>query len=75
MSVLLDSIQGHDAVTTRFRRSLEANRLASTFLFVGPEGIGKRSFALALAQALLCLRVSDENLLAACGVCESCQLS
>ncbi len=29
-------------------------RLASSFLFAGPAGIGKRSFAIKLAQALLC---------------------
>ena len=74
MSVLLAQIQGHDAARARFRRSLDAGRLASTFLFVGPEGIGKRSFAMGLAQALLCSHVSEEDPLQACGACESCQL-
>jgi DNA polymerase III subunit delta' len=45
--------------------------LASTFLFVGPEGIGKRKFALALAKSLLCER-RDEAQLDACGMCPSC---
>lgn len=74
MSILLANIQGHDAVRDRFRRSLEAGRLASTFLFVGPEGIGKRSFALGLAQALLCTGTTEEDPLQACGKCESCHL-
>jgi DNA polymerase-3 subunit delta' len=47
-------IQGHDQVADRFRRTLAHGRLANTFLFVGPSGIGKRKFALRLAQALLC---------------------
>lgn len=62
---------GHDAVVERFRRALTNGRLASTYLFVGPSGIGKRSFAIRLAQALLCDRV-PETQLAPCGVCPAC---
>lgn len=62
---------GHDEVADRFRRALAEGRLAHTFLFVGPEGIGKRSFALALAQGLLCERRAAE-LLDPCGQCPSC---
>ena len=50
-------IIGHDDVVERFRRTLTAGRLASTYLFVGPPGIGKRRFALELAHALLCTDV------------------
>src|SRR5262245_57208355 len=62
---------GHDPVLDRFRRTLRAGRLASTFLFVGPPGIGKKSLALYLAQGLLCERQPDE-LLEPCGKCSSC---
>lgn len=64
-------ILGHDDVVERFRRAIARNRLASSFLFVGPEGIGKRTFALKLARALLC-RVSPEAALDPCGRCPSC---
>lgn len=64
-------IQGHDEVVERFRRAIQRRRLASSFLFVGPEGIGKRRFALKLAQALLC-RERPEEALAPCGHCPSC---
>lgn len=67
-------IQGHDEVVDRFRRTLAAGRLASTYLFVGPEGIGKRALALKLAQALLCTR-NEEALLEPCGACASCVLA
>jgi DNA polymerase-3 subunit delta' len=40
-------------------------------LFTGPEGIGKRTFAVALAQALLCER-SEPTRLDPCGKCPSC---
>lgn len=64
-------VHGHDDVVELFRRSLARGRLASTFLFVGPSGIGKRLFAMKLAQALLCQRGSDQRL-EPCGGCTSC---
>jgi DNA polymerase-3 subunit delta' len=64
-------IAGHDALVEQFRRALERGRLASTFLFVGPSGIGKRSFALALAQSLLCSE-RQAAALDPCGKCPSC---
>ena len=65
-------LRGHDAVADRFRRALARGKLASTFLFVGPAGIGKRAFALKLAQSVLCERVPEERL-APCGECPSCR--
>ncbi len=65
-------ILGHDDVVEQFRRALQRGRLASTFLFVGPEGIGKRTFAIKLAQSLSCQTRSEESL-DPCGTCPSCQ--
>ncbi len=65
-------IEGHDHLVTAFRRALANGRLASSFLFVGPAGIGKYSFAIKLAQALLCETSSDEAL-SPCEVCPACQ--
>jgi DNA polymerase-3 subunit delta' len=64
-------ILGHDEVVEAFRRALERGRLASTFLFVGPAGVGKRAFALKLAQALLCTE-RPAALLDPCERCPSC---
>jgi DNA polymerase III subunit delta' len=64
-------LRGNETIVERFRRALARGRLASTFLFVGPAGIGKRTFALRLAQSLLCERVPEERL-APCGECQSC---
>ncbi|HUY34410.1 MAG TPA: DNA polymerase III subunit delta' [Pirellulales bacterium] len=64
-------IQGHDDVVERFRRGLERGRLATTFLFVGPPGVGKHAFALKLAQSLLCPAAPPERL-EPCGHCPSC---
>jgi DNA polymerase-3 subunit delta' len=66
-------IAGHDEVVERFRRILRAGRLASTYLFVGPEGIGKRRFALELAKTLLC-QAANRAAFEPCDRCESCRL-
>lgn len=65
-------IYGHDAVVERFRRNVNAGRLASSYLFLGPAGVGKRTFALKLAKSLLC--TSSHEPLNPCGSCESCRL-
>jgi len=64
-------IYGHDDVVEQFRRALARRRLASSFLFAGPAGIGKRSFAIKLAQALLCQRRAEEAL-DPCAECSAC---
>ena len=64
-------IEGHDEVVDQFRRAIRRGRLASSFLFVGPEGVGKRTFALRLAQALLCT-TRPEAELDPCKTCPTC---
>ena len=64
-------ILGHDEVAEQFRRALQRGRLASSFLFVGPAGVGKRTFAWKLAQTLLCQRRPEEDM-DPCGQCSSC---
>ena len=66
------NIEGHDTTVGHFRRALSRGRLASSFLFVGPAGIGKRTFALRFAKALLC-DVNDEAMMEPCGTCSSCK--
>ncbi len=56
----------------QFRRAVARGRLATSFLFVGPEGIGKRTFAVKLAQALLCPTRADAAL-DPCLACPGCQ--
>lgn len=65
------SIRGHDRAVETLRRTLAQGRLPHAFLFVGPEGIGKRSFAETFAQALLCERAPEADL-NPCGACPSC---
>ncbi len=66
-------IEGHDDIVDRFRRAVRNGRLASTYLFTGPSGIGKRMFALELAISLMCIRPPAP--LSPCGECPSCELA
>src|ERR1044071_10384813 len=65
------NLRGHTEIADQFRQALARSRLASTFLFVGPAGIGKRTFALKLAQGLLCERMPADRL-DPCGQCKIC---
>jgi len=65
------SVRGHDRVIAALRRSMAQGRFPHAFLFAGPEGIGKRLFALTLAQALLCERRPEAEL-EPCGACPAC---
>ena len=63
---------GHDQVWNRFQKSYLNGRLASTYLFVGPPGIGKRTVAIRLAQTLLCEQLGEA--FTACEQCSQCKL-
>lgn len=67
-----DDVLGHDRIREMFATALTKNRLASTFLFVGPAAIGKRKFALMLAKTLLCQNVPAYHM-HPCGNCEDCK--
>jgi DNA polymerase-3 subunit delta' len=63
-------IEGHDAIVQRFATAHERGRIAGSYLFVGPPGVGKGTFALALAKSLTCQAARPG--LVACGACASC---
>ncbi len=62
---------GHQQQREWFRTAIASGRMATSFLFVGPEGIGKRTFARLLAKSLLCQKTEDPSL-DFCGACEHC---
>lgn len=62
-----NSIIGHDRQKNILRRALTNQRVAHAYLFEGPDGVGKRLVALALARALLCETGQG------CGDCSPCR--
>jgi DNA polymerase-3 subunit delta' len=55
-----------------FRRAVQRGRTAHAYVFVGPEGVGKRLVARNLAQCLFCERIPEAQL-DACGECPACK--
>jgi DNA polymerase III subunit delta' len=64
-------VRGHDRVVESLRSSVRQGRLPHALLFAGPAGIGKRTFARKLAQALLC-ETRREADLDPCETCAGC---
>lgn len=69
-------IRGQGRAVVRLRRAWAAGRLPQAYCFLGPPGAGKRTTALALAQAVNCLAPvlgpggAPED---ACGQCQACR--
>jgi len=64
----LSQIRGQDGAVALLRQALGRRTLHHALLFVGPEGVGKRTTAIALAARLLCREGTEE----ACGRCAAC---
>lgn len=65
-------VRGHEGIVRSFDAAWRKGRLGHAYLFVGPPGVGKHTFARELARALLCENTSDN--LRACGRCSGCAL-
>lgn len=75
----LSDIMGQDEAVGRLRRVLGGERMPHAYLFAGPDGVGRRTTATALAAAVLCDNPGGGSLLSAdgadaCGACPSCRL-
>ncbi len=68
MDILLDRVHGHDPQKGQMIAALKTGRWPHSLIFDGPSGVGKKLFASALAQVLLCQKAE-----LACGVCGDCQ--
>lgn len=79
-------IVGQDAAISQLQKALQGGRRPHAFLFVGPEGVGRRTTALEFGKLLLCRQPisrpnaghladlpADMPLRVACGQCSSCR--
>jgi DNA polymerase-3 subunit delta' len=64
------AILGHRQACDVLQTAVARGRVPQSLLFSGPEGVGKRTTAIALAQAVNCPNARDGD---ACGVCRTCQ--
>ncbi|HKW01809.1 MAG TPA: DNA polymerase III subunit delta' [Vicinamibacterales bacterium] len=68
-AVPFSSVIGHRPVVDLLRETVRRGRVPQSLLFAGPDGVGKRTVALALAQAVNCPNRKDGD---ACGTCSTC---
>ena len=64
----LSEIIGHGKQLETLRSAWAHGRLHHAYLFVGPEGVGKRTVALSLARVIHCSERNDDF----CGQCANC---
>ena len=64
-----EDVIGQRAVTQTLRNAIAAGRLAQSFVFAGPRGVGKTTTARILARCLNCERGPTAD---PCGACEAC---
>ncbi len=62
-----DRIIGHRQIINSLESSIQENKVGHAYLFLGPEGIGKKTIATTFAASLLC-GAHDENC-----TCEACR--
>jgi DNA polymerase-3 subunit delta' len=64
-------VRGHEDLAQAFQRVVQRGRLAHAYLFTGPEGVGKKRFAVELAKAILCEKPKP-GAFEGCDTCPAC---
>ena len=69
--VTFDSVVGQKALTTTLKNAISSGKLANTYLFCGPRGVGKTTCARIFAKTINCTNRGADG--EACSECESCK--
>jgi DNA polymerase-3 subunit gamma/tau len=64
-----DDVIGQRGVTQTLRNAIATNRIAQSFVFAGPRGVGKTTTARILARGLNCVQGPTAD---PCGTCDAC---
>ena len=64
-----EDVIGQRGVTETLRNAIASKRIAQSFVFAGPRGVGKTTTARILARALNCENGPTAD---PCGVCDAC---
>ena len=65
-----EDVIGQRGVVDTLRNAIGSDRLAQSFIFAGPRGVGKTTTARILARALNCVQGPTAD---PCGVCDACR--
>ena len=66
-----DSVVGQKALTTTLKNTIKSGKLAHSYLFCGPRGVGKTTCARIFAKAINFTNLTPDG--EACNECESCR--
>ena len=66
-----DSVVGQQALTTTLKNTIKSGKLAHSYLFCGPRGVGKTTCARIFAKAINCTNLTPDG--EACNECEGCK--
>ncbi|MEK6560843.1 MAG: DNA polymerase III subunit delta' [Nitrospirota bacterium] len=62
-------IKGQDRAINILKRAISNDHVSHSYLFYGPDGVGKKGVAISFAMALNCVEYNDD----ACGLCTPCR--
>lgn len=66
-----ESVVGQKWLTATLKNAIQSGKLAHSYLFCGPRGVGKTTCARIFAKTINCQHLTENG--EACGECESCR--